>query len=143
VGGACTIAHPLASNIAQTFVNGARNGDCASLPRKAPAPLPATINGSATTAGTPLLHPFQAMMRTMTHYTLGTAANACGLNKSTVLRAIKAGKISATRDEHRVYPPVASTPQSNGASNVTRRRSNAIVRTTRFRRAWRWMRAAG
>jgi excisionase family DNA binding protein len=36
----------------------------------------------------------------MTHYTLGTAANACGLNKSTVLRAIKAGKISATRDEH-------------------------------------------
>jgi hypothetical protein len=61
-------------------------------------------------------------MRTMTHYTLGTAANACGLNKSTVLRAIKAGKISATRDEHsqwqidpaemhRVYPPVASNPE--------------------------------
>ena len=58
-------------------------------------------------------------MRIMTHYTLGTAAQACGLNKSTVLRAIKAGKISATRDEHgqwqidpaemhRVYPPVAS-----------------------------------
>ena len=58
----------------------------------------------------------------MTHYTLGTAANACGLNKSTVLRAIKAGKISATRDEHgqwqidpaemhRVYPPVASNPE--------------------------------
>jgi hypothetical protein len=55
----------------------------------------------------------------MTNYTLGTAAHACGLNKSTVLRAIKAGKISATRDEHsqwqidpaemhRVYPPVAS-----------------------------------
>ena len=54
----------------------------------------------------------------MTYYTLGTAAHACGLNKSTVLRAIKAGKISATRDEHgqwqidpaelhRVYPPVA------------------------------------
>jgi hypothetical protein len=58
----------------------------------------------------------------MTHYTLGTAANACGLNKSTVLRAIKAGKISATRDEHgqwhidpaemhRVYPPIASNPE--------------------------------
>jgi hypothetical protein len=55
----------------------------------------------------------------MTCYTLGTAAQACGLNKSTVLRAIKAGKISASRDEHgqwqidpaemhRVYPPVAS-----------------------------------
>jgi excisionase family DNA binding protein len=61
-------------------------------------------------------------MRIMTHYTLGTAAQACGLNKSTVLRAIKAGKISATRDEHgqwridpaemhRVYPPVASSPE--------------------------------
>lgn len=54
----------------------------------------------------------------MTQYTLGTAAKACGLNKSTVLRAIKAGKVSAVRDPHgqwaidpaelhRVYPPVA------------------------------------
>jgi hypothetical protein len=67
-------------------------------------------------------------MRTMTHYTLG----ACGLNKSTVLRAIKAGKVSATRDEHgqwqidpaelhRVYPPVASNVAEHGASNVTPR----------------------
>ena len=55
----------------------------------------------------------------MTFYTLATAANACGLNKSTVFRAIKAGKISATRNEHgewqidpaemhRVYPPAES-----------------------------------
>ena len=60
----------------------------------------------------------------MTHYTLGTAANACGLNKSTVLRAIKAGKISATRDEHdqwqiepaelhRVYPPAPASASSH------------------------------
>jgi hypothetical protein len=67
-----------------------------------------------------LLHPFTATMRTMAHYTLGTAANACGVNKSTVLRAIKAGKISASRNEHgewqidpaemhRVYPPVPAT----------------------------------
>jgi hypothetical protein len=52
-------------------------------------------------------------------YTLATAAAACGMNKSTILRAIKAGKISAVRDEHgqwqveptelhRVYPPVAT-----------------------------------
>ena len=52
-------------------------------------------------------------------YTLAAAAAACGLNKSTVLRAIKAGKISGTKDEHgkwhieaaelhRVYPPVAA-----------------------------------
>src|SRR6266568_949463 len=32
-------------------------------------------------------------------YTLAAAAAACGLNKSTVLRAIKAGKISGTQDE--------------------------------------------
>jgi len=54
------------------------------------------------------------------HHTLGTAAAATGLNKSTILRAIKAGKISAARNEHgewqidpaelhRVYPPVALT----------------------------------
>src|SRR5262249_42930224 len=97
----------------------ARNPDCASLPRKAPTPLPAIGNSSSTLAGAPLLASVQAPRRTMTHFTLGTAAQACGLNKSTVLRAIKAGKISATRDEHgqwqidpaemhRVYPPVAS-----------------------------------
>ncbi len=51
----------------------------------------------------------------MTH-SLATAAAACGLNKSTILRAIKSGKISATKDEHgqwqiqpielhRTYPP--------------------------------------
>src|SRR6266568_4108944 len=33
-------------------------------------------------------------------YTLAAAAAACGLNKSTALRAIKAGKISGTKDEH-------------------------------------------
>jgi hypothetical protein len=55
-------------------------------------------------------------------YSLSTAAAACGLNKSTVFRAIKAGKISATRNEHnewqidpaemhRVYPPA----EINGA----------------------------
>jgi hypothetical protein len=35
----------------------------------------------------------------MTH-SLATAAAACGVNKSTILRAIKNGKISATKDEH-------------------------------------------
>jgi len=59
-------------------------------------------------------------------YTLAAAAAACGLNKSTVLRAIKAGKISGTKDEHgkwhieaaelhRVYPPVAAAAAGNGA----------------------------
>lgn len=52
-------------------------------------------------------------------YTLGTAAKATGRNKTTILRAIKDGKISALRDAasgawriepvelHRVYPAVA------------------------------------
>jgi hypothetical protein len=55
-------------------------------------------------------------------YTLAAAAAACGVNKSTVLRAIKSGKISGTKDEngewhvepaelHRVYPPVADAPE--------------------------------
>ena len=50
-------------------------------------------------------------------YSLVEAAIACGVNRSTVLRAIKASKISASKDEqgewriepaelHRVYPPV-------------------------------------
>ena len=49
-------------------------------------------------------------------YTLATAAEACGVYKSTILRAITAGKLSATKNEHgewqlepaevhRVYPP--------------------------------------
>jgi hypothetical protein len=49
-------------------------------------------------------------------YTLPAAAAACGINKSTILRAIKSGKVCATKDEHgewhvepaechRVYPP--------------------------------------
>jgi hypothetical protein len=52
-------------------------------------------------------------------YGLSSAAKAAGINKSTVLRAIKSGKISATKSEmgkwqidpakfHRVYPPFAS-----------------------------------
>jgi hypothetical protein len=32
--------------------------------------------------------------------TLQQAADAAGVNKSTVFRAIKAGKVSATRNEH-------------------------------------------
>jgi hypothetical protein len=58
-------------------------------------------------------------------YTLASAAAACGVNKSTVLRAIKSGKVSGTKDEngewhiepaelHRVYPPVASIAAQPG-----------------------------
>jgi hypothetical protein len=51
-------------------------------------------------------------------YSLEGAATACGVNRSTILRAIKSGRISATKSDlgawviepaevHRVYPPVA------------------------------------
>src|SRR5580704_11329480 len=54
-------------------------------------------------------------------YTLGTAATAAGLTKSTTHRAIKAGRISATKNDtgdwsidpaelHRVFPPVTVEP---------------------------------
>ena len=56
-------------------------------------------------------------------YTLTSAATATGLNKTTVLRAIKSGKISGAKDEHgewhiepaelhRVYPHVAQRDAS-------------------------------
>jgi hypothetical protein len=53
-------------------------------------------------------------------YTLAEAAAACGLDKSTVRRAVRSGRISGTRDDlgvwhvepaelHRVFPPVGRT----------------------------------
>ena len=62
-------------------------------------------------------------------YSLQQAADAAGVNKSTVLRAIQAGKVSATRSEHgqwviepaelhRVYPPaVAGNGKRTSADN--------------------------
>jgi len=51
-------------------------------------------------------------------YTLAAAAKATGLNRSTILRAIKSGQITGTKDQfgewrvepvelHRVYPAIA------------------------------------
>jgi len=56
-------------------------------------------------------------------YSLAEAAQATGLNRSTILRAIKRGAISGVRDEagawalepaelHRVFPPAAATPKA-------------------------------
>ena len=55
-------------------------------------------------------------------YTLGDAAKATGKSKATISKAIKSGRISATKDEtgafqidpaelHRVYPPTVSSEQ--------------------------------
>ena len=66
-------------------------------------------------------------MRNIMAYTLGKAARATGKSKTTVLRAIQKGKISAGRDAHgqwsiepaelhRVYPAV---DHGNGARNTS------------------------
>jgi len=60
-------------------------------------------------------------------YNLATAAAAAGINKSTVLRHIKAGKVSATRDHnggwqidpaefHRTFPPLVQPPKQQDAT---------------------------
>jgi hypothetical protein len=60
-------------------------------------------------------------------YSLRTAAKVTGLNKRTILQAIKGGKINATRDElgkwyvesaelHRVYPAVEGRSAGSDAA---------------------------
>lgn len=56
-------------------------------------------------------------------YTIAQAAQACGVNRSTILRAIKSGKVSGTRGDaatwfvepvelHRVFPPAQAEPKA-------------------------------
>ena len=65
-------------------------------------------------------------------YTLGQAAKAVGMSKTSILRSIKAGRISAGRDEfgqwaiepcelHRVYP--ALTDDNDNTANGTEERA--------------------
>ena len=59
-------------------------------------------------------------------YTLGQAARAVGMSKTSIFRSIKAGRISGTKDEfgqwciepcelHRVYPALTDETDTNGA----------------------------
>jgi hypothetical protein len=69
---------------------------------------------------------YAAGERSAMPYTLAQAARAIGRNKTSVLRAIKAGKVSAIRDEatggwliepaelHRLYPPAADAAHATG-----------------------------
>lgn len=71
-------------------------------------------------------------------YTLGDAAKATGKSKTTLHRAIKSGRISASKAEdgsysiepaelHRVFPPVtAGTPQNLFPRNDDERLSNTL-----------------
>jgi hypothetical protein len=74
-------------------------------------------------------------------YTLGTAAKATGRGKATIYRAIKSGKISATRHEegsytidpaelHRVFPPVSIGTVSTTASDEGMKQSETPSETT-------------
>jgi hypothetical protein len=90
-------------------------------------------------------------------YTLAEAAAACGLDKSTVRRAVRSGRISGTRDDlgvwhveaselHRVFPPVQSpgaVPDAMPAAAALDRTSDpatdVLVRrtdATTWRQAW-------
>ena len=62
-------------------------------------------------------------------YTLGEAAKATGMSKATISKAIKNGRISASKDEtgtfkidpselHRVYPPTVSSEQKEPPPNT-------------------------
>ena len=59
-------------------------------------------------------------------YTLAAAAAACGLNKSTVLRAIKAGKISGTKA--RTASGTSRPPSSIASTRPLQPRRRATVR---------------
>ncbi len=71
-------------------------------------------------------------------YTLGTAAKATGTSKSTIFRALKAGRISGTRKDtgdwsiepaelHRVFPPVREG-EKRAANGEAERGATALER---------------
>lgn len=93
--------------------------------------------------------------RTTMSYTLAEAAAACGVDKSTVRRAVRGGRISGTRDEagvwhveavelHRVFPPAARTdgdpaaaPRDAAADALVAELRAVIADLRQDRDAWR------
>src|ERR1700724_1084870 len=78
-----------------------------------------------------------AARRSTMSYTLAEAATAVGMNKTSILRAIKSGRISGTRDElgqwhvepvelHRVFPPVAEQRCTTDATQRTAAPDDAV-----------------
>lgn len=77
------------------------------------------------------------------HYTLGEAAKASGKSKTTLHRAIKSGKISATRRDdnsysidpselHRVFPPVTLERPSEQLQRNDAEHQNGTAETLRM-----------
>ncbi|WP_152563585.1 hypothetical protein [Palleronia rufa] len=79
-----------------------------------------------------------ATLRNTMKYSLADAAKATGKNKTTIQRAVKNGKISATKNDsgayeidpaelHRMFPPAtAQRDAPRGQSNNTQHRSVAL-----------------
>jgi len=80
-------------------------------------------------------------MSATSYNSLAEAGNAAGVNKSTILKAIRSGLISATRTEaggwqiepaelHRVFAPVAAAtlPATNGNGSETPWKALAVER---------------
>jgi hypothetical protein len=85
------------------------------------------LNQIATIACASLRSEAPQRYTTTMSYTLAEAATAAGVYKSTVLRAIKSGKVSGSKNEmgewiiepaelHRVYPPVARSDADTSAT---------------------------
>jgi excisionase family DNA binding protein len=87
-------------------------------------------------------------------YSLSQAAEACRVNRTTILRAIKQGKISATRDAHdhwqvdpaelhRVYPPADARSEGarDQAAAVTRQLADQSAKAAQPTRSWWWRKA--
>jgi chromosome segregation ATPase len=83
----------------------------------------------------------------MSAYSLAQAAAAVGRNRSSVLRAIKAGKISAVRDEatgewriepaelHRLYPVADAQSDAQGNAQLHNNSAQVEIRELRARLA--------
>ena len=76
---------------------------------------------------------------------MSEAATACGVYKSTVLRGIKTGRLTGTKDAfgqwriepaelHRVYPPA----QSNGAASTSLRLSGIETNASTGANMYSW-----
>lgn len=78
-------------------------------------------------------------------YTLGEAAKATGMSKATISKAIKNGRISASKDEtgtfridpselHRVYPPTVSAKHEPHSTTTASEHSNdSLIRELQAR----------
>ena len=78
-------------------------------------------------------------------YTLGEAAKATGMSKATISKAIKSGRISASKDEtgtfridpselHRVYPPtVSNRHEETHISTVSEHSNDSLIRELQAR----------